>query len=394
MRHPRLAESPSPIRPLRSLAPAGLHPRSHGVVGEWNDDGSGRSNRGSGQLFLAEAHQTLAEAALRSGITTFGASANPIVSRGTNFTQGFETFHEFGFDAARLDWTHGDDVLAPFADWLTANRGLRFFAYLHVMEPHDPYTPKAAPSPPLEARPEVRAGRAHQIGAQLRNGRTPPLTPAELAHLHALYTGEVGAFDEAFGRLLATIQRAGIRETTTVILLADHGESFLEHGDLVHRHHLTDELIHVPFVIVGPGIAPGRIATQVEHIDVYPTIAALLGLTGLSPLPGQSVLGDTTARPVFSETEYGRGPTAQATELVALREPPWKLIWAPASQQYELFDLPSDPGEHVNRFGDNPEAAALATRLADWRRTAPLPPVAVGSDPTLRDKLRALGYAD
>ena len=287
-------------------------------------------------------------------------------------------------------------MFGRFATWLGANRGLRFFAYLHVMEPHDPYTPDphSAPPPPPGARPQIVGGRAHELATALRQSRTPALTAAELSHLRALYDAEVHELDQAIARLLATLDRLAVRDSTVVVLLADHGEAFLEHGKLVHNRLLTEELLRIPLIVNGPGVAPARVMEPVQQVDVYPTVAAILGFPLPPGLTGANLLAPITPRPAFSETEYGDGIGGKDTELVALRAPPWKLIWVPVLARYELFDLAHDPSEHTNRFDDAPEAGALAARLADWRTTAAPPPAAIGYDPALRNKLRALGYVD
>src|SRR5262249_10179848 len=134
----------------------GLHPRVHGVTG--GDDGP----PGSKHTFLPDAVTTLAEEASRAGITTLAVSANPLVSRGTNYAQGFETFVEFGIKDGqnRNNWMPATAVNKEFLDWLAANRGYRFFGYLHYMEPHHPYAPPARhmPAPVPGIRREVVDG--------------------------------------------------------------------------------------------------------------------------------------------------------------------------------------------------------------------------------------------
>src|SRR5439155_889815 len=110
--------------------------------------------------FLADTLPTLAEHAEAAGISTVGVSASPLVSRATNLARGFESFVEFSWDRARHDWPPAAEVNARFLAWLERNRGLRFLAYLHYMDPHDPYTPPAAlrPPPPAAVRPATPAG--------------------------------------------------------------------------------------------------------------------------------------------------------------------------------------------------------------------------------------------
>src|SRR5439155_710163 len=253
----------------------GLHPRSHGVVGPSADGAPAASDPG----FLADTLPTLAERAEAAGVTTVGVSGSPLVSRATNLARGFETFVEFGWDRARNDWPPAAAVNARFLAWLERNRGLRFLAYLHYMDPHDPYTPPAALRPPAPpgVRPAVAAGQAEGLARRVNAPGGSALAAVELEHLRRLYDAEIRAWDAELGTLLDALAARGLADSTIVVLTADHGEEFQEHGRLKHRIHLYDELLHVPLVIAGPGVRPGRVAEQAQGIDLFPTLAALLG---------------------------------------------------------------------------------------------------------------------
>jgi arylsulfatase A-like enzyme len=370
----------------------GLYPRSHGAIGD-QFDGPPADGGIVGSTFLADALHTFAEHAAGAGVTTVAVSGNPLISRGANFAQGFETFVEFNWDRVREDWIPAGDVNAAFLRWLDRNHRERFLGYLHFMEPHDPYRPQSARqlTPPAGLRPEVLAGRPARLPGEMSGG-TAPLPPAELAYLHQLYDREVAEWDAAFGVVLHGLEAAGVLESTVVVVTADHGEEFQEHGRLRHVVHLYDESIHVPLVIVGPGIAPGRSADQAQGVDLYPTIVALLGLPPVPGLPGRNLLAPGTPGFAFSETRYGALPGGGVAPIVALRTPAWKLIWAPSRNGFELFDLGHDAAERENRIGSEPAGAALAEALAAWRTAAPPPPAGGGQDPAMREKLRALGY--
>jgi arylsulfatase A-like enzyme len=361
----------------------GLNPLSHGVRGA------------GGPIFLADAHRTLAEEAARAGITTLGVSANPLVARGTNFAQGFEVFREFGWDRARQRWAGAATVVAAALADLRAARGRRFLAYLHFMETHDPYAaaPDLHPPAPAGVSPRAAAGKAHELAQAQREGGTAP-SAEDLAYLRTLYDAAIRSWDRQLGVLLDGLERLGLRDSTVVVVLADHGEEFEEHGWLTHRVHLYDELIRVPLVIAGPGIPRGRVQTQVQGIDVFPTLAALLGVPRPPGLPGRNVLTAVPERPAFSETAYGIAADGTWTEMLAVRAPPWKLVWEPRANRFELYNLAHDPGERANRFPEPPTSDALASALTTWRATAAPPPVATGRDPRLEEKLRALGYAE
>lgn len=366
----------------------GLHPPEHGALGE------------EGQVLRTEL-LTLAEAAAAAGVTTFGVSANPLVSRGTNFAQGFETFVDLDREARRergrlLHSPAGAaDVNATFLRWLARNHRYRFLAYLHYMDPHHPYEPPAhlRPQAPPGVRRRVAAGRLDPWGAAIRAPTPFQLPAAELAHVRRLYDGEVRGWDEELARLLAALDRLGVLDTTVILVTSDHGEGFQEHGRLQHGMHLYDELLRVPFIVVGPGIAARRVAEQAQGIDVFPTVAGLLDLPPPAGLPGRNVLTPGATRPAFSMTRSGRLPDGRRAEIVSVRTPAAKLIWAPSAEYYEFYDLTRDPGEQVNRWGTSAAGPALAETLARWRSAAAEAPPAA-PDPTFRERLRALGYAE
>ena len=280
--------------------------------------------------------------------------------------------------------------------WLRQHRGLRFLAYLHYMDPHDPYTPPASlrPPPPTGVRPEIATGVVEGITQRMNHGREPQLPAVEVAHLRNLYDAEIRAWDDSLAALLAAIDRLGLRDSTVIVVTSDHGEEFQEHGRLKHGTHLYEESTHVPLVIAGPGIAPGRVATTVEEIDVFPTLAALLGATAPPGLPGTNVLGPIAARAAISETLLGVGTDGASMPVISVRTAEWKLIRSPALGRDELYDLRRDPGEHDDRFDAEPEGRRLIEALAAWEQGLPAPPPVEGRDPTLRDKLRALGYIE
>jgi arylsulfatase A-like enzyme len=383
-----IAQAPWTLPSIASLL-TGVHARSHGVLGRLASDDRDELEA----AFLADAFRTLPEHAALGGITTVGLSANPLVGRGTNLVQGFETFVEYGWDRPRRNWVPATEVNARFLSWVRANRDRRFFAYLQYMEPHDPYTPADAPPPPDGVRAVVARGEIHDLARKVNWGSAPPLGDVELTHLRRLYDGEVADWDRAFGALRAGLEAAGVWESTVVVVTADHGESFQEHGRLTHGTHLYDELLRIPLVVAGPGIAPGRDARSAQSIDLYPTVARLLGLPPPDGVAGHDLLGPVRAEAVVSETSIGVGPDGSRSELVSLRTTTRKLVHAPAHGHFELYDLAADPGEQTNVYAHAPDAASLAGTLTAWRTTAPAPPAVADDDaPALADKLRALGY--
>ncbi len=368
----------------------GLHPRRHGAAGASRPGAPGRPLSG----FLVDQVVTLPELAADAGITTVGCSANPLVSRTTNLAQGFETFVEFSWDRAGRDWTPAADVNDVFLRWLGKNRGRRFLAYLHYMEPHDPYTPAAAyrPAPPPGIAPGIAAGWIRDVADRVNWGHAPPPSAPETDYLRALYDGEITTWDAELPTLLAGLDRLGVRGSTLVVVTADHGEEFLEHGHLTHGSHLYQESVHVPLVLSGPGIAAGHRADLAQGIDLFPTLGRALGLAVPQGLPGRDLLAGEAAVEAILETARGIGPDGRPIDVVALRTPVWKLIHTPALARAELYHLPTDGRELENRLGVASEGDELAAHLAAWQVATPSAPRPSGADPAFAEKLRALGY--
>ena len=366
----------------------GLPPRSHGV---WGEGPLGAVAPDT--TYLSDVLPTLADNAAGAGISTVALSASPIVSRGTNLLKGFETVVEFAAKR-RYHPEQSAPALAraaqlhdTFARWVTANPHRRFFAYLHYMEAHSPYLPAAGqrPTPPTGVRPAAAGGRVDELLRGIEHGEPPP-TPDELTHLRALYDGAVRAWDAELPTLLATLDGLGVRDSTVIVITADHGEEFWEHGHLKHGSTLYEETTRVPLVIVGPGIPGGRVTTAARSADVHATVAAVLGLPTAD---GHDVIHRRTETAAVSETGNG-GPH----QLVSYRTERWKLIRHVADGRVELYDLAADPGEQRDRSGDTAEVEALTTALAEWERQASSPPAASGHDPRLIEKLRGLGYVE
>jgi arylsulfatase A-like enzyme len=367
----------------------GLPPRRHGAIGDPSSNDRPANGRWG---FLTDEATTWAEVAAREGITTFGVSANPLVSYGTNVAQGFETFVELPWDASGRAWASADDVNAAFLDWLPRTRGYRFAAYLHYMEPHDPYTPPTPPTAPTGIRPAIAAGWVRDAANRINWTGTDPLRPDELAHLRARYQAEVASWDHALARLLAALADAGHADDTIVVVTADHGEEFQEHGRLTHGSHLYEESIRVPLVLAGPGIPTERRSDVAQGIDMFPTLLALLG-AGAPHTPGRDLLtAARDERPAVVETASGIAPDGRAVEVVAVRTPVWKLVETPELGRTELYDLASDPREQDDRAATAPERFDLVTTLDRWRAETPPATGTHPADPAFAQRLHALGY--
>jgi arylsulfatase A-like enzyme len=339
---------------------------------------------------------SLAEILQARGFHTVAVSASAVVRKSPSrfnpsggFARGFDVFHE---DCV---WQPASCVDAAAAEHL--KKGDKpLFLYLHYIDPHGPYQP-----PPTWRRrfatgaPEkewVRKGNPNPIGDWLYKGKPHPgFTPDDLQHLKDLYDEEIGFVDSQLGALFGRLRRSGLLESSLVILAADHGEEFLEHGDVKHCRNLFDTSLHVPLVVRVPG-APARVAASpVQNLDLVPTVLDYLGIKTAGPFEGRSL------RAVIEGGEGNAEPEIQYALQGSLRSAAdgrYKLIEDLAGGKQSLYDLKADPGETKDVLAAERRAyAPLRDALAKWLAESEGKGTADASR-AAQEKLRSLGYIE
>ena len=360
----------------------GLYPPEHGVT-------DGRS--------LSFAFDTVAERLQEIGFTTFGLSANPIVSKNEGFHQGFERF-------LSLPWLRAAHANEIFHAFLEEHRDLRWFAYLHYMDPHDPYD---APDPVrgiFTAEPKRTAAKKvwfKKMVDAVNFGRGEvDLSDRDLEYLRAAYDEEILYWDLEFGRLVERMRELGLLDETLIVVTGDHGEEFLDHGKLKHGMHLYEESVRVPLLFRAPGLlSPARREQPIETRSVAQTVLSLLTREAGAGPADELFDPDRSSRrmPVFSHTQHGLLPgQSQRTTLVSVQDDEWKYITSTDQEWVELYDLRQDPEEAINAARLRPEVSSRYQRLLErWlARSRPAPAGDSTIDPATEEKLRALGYVE
>ncbi|MEQ8763962.1 MAG: sulfatase [Planctomycetota bacterium] len=410
-------------RTTQSLASlmTGLYPPLHGVRDLWGPNG-----------VLPADRTTLAEVFGRQGYRTGGAWAVPFFDENAQgLAQGLGEFQR--------SWT--DDVEAKVVtdaglEFLGAKDGRPFFLWLHYRDPHMPYGPPPAeniafggegyrgpfekafyyyPIPDrtvsLAALPPDRKERKAKI---VYGGGD--LTPQDHRRARDLYAGEVAATDAEIGRLLEQLESGGLSKDTLIIVTADHGESFGEHGYYYDHGEFTyDTCLRVPLLIAGPGVQEQRLAEPVRTVDVFSTVLEAAGAKEAEAVSGESLWGALTGRrslvgrPLFAETgqlllsdRHDRRPVPGiAGRGVALVTDRWKIVHTPGLEidgGYELYDLESDPSEQQSLASAPPDDCpweALKKQLAEWARAVHREPKPGGQsalDPDQIRRLEGVGY--
>jgi arylsulfatase A-like enzyme/HEAT repeat protein len=175
------------------------------------------------------------------------------------------------------------------------------------------------------------------------------------------YDSELLATDRAIGRLVRQAQNR-LTKPLIVVITADHGEEFHEHGGVYHGSSLYEEQVHVPLLLLLPGISPTRVTQPVESIDISPTLFGLLGIE--APRNARGI--DLRALLVGRAQE--RGPVFSAViHKKMVVSWPYKLVADLRFGSFELFDLAHDPSERDNRADRDPERLkAMRGEIYAW----------------------------
>lgn len=250
----------------------------------------------------------------------------------------------------------GGDTISLALDWMGKSKG-RFFSWIHLYDAHWPYN--------------------------------PPL-PFRQAYADDPYLGEIAYMDHQIGRVVDFLRKTRRYERTLILVTADHGESFMEHGEQTHGFFCYGATTHVPLIVNQPLYgAPGKkFSHTVQSIDLVPSILQALDLPAEPGLDGIS-LASTKARTVYAEAMIPHEDFYLAPVHV-LRDSKYAYYY---SSQKELYDLNKDPRERNNLIEQAPELAKrYEKRMKEVLAAATRSAKAVQLDQESIDQLRSLGY--
>lgn len=366
---------------------------------------------------LAPEFETLAERFLDGGYRTAGFYAGPYLHEAFGLGQGFEVYEyvvegETFRSDSRDEWANdpqahrqshqgvtNEMLYSAARSWLEEHADEPFFCFLHFWDVHYDFTP---PAPWDTAFDPGYAGPIDGTDFFTDATIAPGMDPADLAHLVALYDGEIGWTDTFIGRLREDLETWGVHERTLIAITSDHGTEFFEHGGKGHRRTLFDEVLRVPLVLWYPAeLQASRVRHQTRSIDVGPTLLELVDLAPPAAASGQSLLAIVRgAEPAFDNTAVAELRTV-GFDLRAVRTRDDKLIHD-ANQPADparWFDLRSDPRERRPRLlddGRGPEVRArFLEAVAELGRAVegrPGGPVEVQLPSDIQSDLQEIGY--
>jgi choline-sulfatase len=281
-----------------------------------------------------------------AGVRTVSAQAHFYFDKRAGFRQAFDVYEI----VPGLDDDHQTDnnVTSPQQLGLAlqilsdqANVAGRFFAWFHFLDPHDKY----------------------QAHAGIEYGHT----------IRDLYDAEVTFTDQHIGKLLDFVAAQPWGERTAVVISADHGEAFGEHGQFRHGFELWDVLTHVPMMIRAPGIVPRRIDAPRSAIDIAPTMLDLFGVEKDPAMEGRSLVpelygADGPDRDVILDLPR----TSDSDRRRALIRGDHKLVALGDDDAFQLYDLAADPREDRDvKWKARATYEEMKAAYEDWSRRIP-----------------------
>jgi arylsulfatase A-like enzyme/Flp pilus assembly protein TadD len=322
---------------------------------------------------LSSQQATLASVLKQAGYATGAVVGSAVLDSRFGLNQGFDFYYDH-FDFSRLDESNLEDMKRPgdavadvALDWLGKNTGKKFFLWMHLYDPHQPYHP-----------------------------------PESYAREYAdhLYDGEIAFADEQVGRLVRYLKDKALYRNTLIVLSGDHGESLGEHGEKTHGFFIYNATMHVPLIIRLPEDKGARtVVDPVSLVDLMPTVLAALATETPAQVQGKSLLSairddsrDPT-RNLYGETYLPR-LHFNWSELRGAENAKYHFIDAPKP---ELYDLTKDPGETHNLIGEKRAVAdemraKLIGLIRDYSAGKEMAEK-TGLDPAMMERLKALGYA-
>ena len=321
--------------PSHASMMTGLYPGGHGVH--------------ENARFLPAAHPVLAERLQQNGYRTAAFVSSFVLSRRFGLARGFDVYNDEQ-PAARSERTAAETTAVALAHLASEPKDQPRLMWVHYFDPHTPY----APPEPFKAQ--------------------YPDKP---------YLGEVAAMDQQLGRLVQAFEQS-VSGPLAIVVASDHGEGLGDHGELQHGNLLYQSTMHVPLVIVGPGVTPGVSDTPVSARRIFHTVLDWAGLGATDSLraaePTPEVVLGEAMKPFL---QYGWQPQTMGVEGAR------KAIYA---GKLEVYDVVADPGEAKDLSAGGPLPPAVRSALEDY----PVPSHTAQAPANLsedeRRRLASLGY--
>lgn len=375
-----------PTTPAFTTLLTGLHPYRHGVLSH------------GGDMLLDTDIFMLPELAQAAGYTTIAVDNLTVQGngRGSWFSRGFDFYSAFAYQPFGTQSTQLADRTIRF---LNDFQEEKFFLFLHLWDPHSPYSPPApfdsmhyeGPNTPPAQLQDIQALAPEYYESFL--GDMKFKKPDDFDWIMAQYDGEISYADQQIGRIFDHLKTLNLWDDTIILVMSDHGECFGEGGFWFDHHGLYDANLRVTSIWRVPGQEASTIGKQCDDFvsteDVFPTLCHLCewplpaDYEAEYPLTGQDITGSLTGESVPDrEVFIGVECTRQAS--LCVRTPQWKLIVPigknavgetvpdfygnARAENVLLFNLQNDPSETKDVSAEHADVCSdLLRKLDEWR---------------------------
>lgn len=346
-------------------------------------------------FYVNDGETLLAEVLSKAGYDVIMRVENRIASRSNNL-QGFRKFRKSSQmskkEIALVKNTIGtenfgrdeENRLARLYDLLhyllTVPREQNFFLLNWFLDPHGPYNPpekfkKSIPMEPGNLPMKESFYSKSRIKKFTQLARSGKLSSDEYFYIKALYKAEVESIDERVGYIIKALKHRGLLQKTFIVFTSDHGELFGEHGRLGHGNNYYEGLLHVPLIIMGPGISKGKKEkTVISLLGLMPTLKDLLGVKYDHHMQGKSysaLFYEGTIRDRMLYFDRITNDITNEANIDALLMDDYKLIVKKQNNRpiFKLFNLADDPGEMKNISAENPQIVKkMFKKILDLRK--------------------------
>jgi len=314
--------------------------------------------------------RTLLTQPLKSGnIKTAGFHSNPHLSSYFGWNRDWDIFYD-SMEAEVDDkspYIKAGQLNLEMDSWLSStgksSSANSMFIWLHYMDVHEPYVPDQKYIEHVD--PKLRISDTEMFAIFQYTLLNRDVTDTEkVTLLKKLYQAHVREIDAAVENLFSILEKHGVLQNSIVIITADHGDEFNEHGGLSHDGKMYSELVEVPLLIYEPERKQNLICNElVSSLDIAPTILNLFDLKpepnfkGVSFLPLEAYV----KKGVFGESVDKRGSReiGDEKEVHYYREGDYKIIYRETDNSWELYDCKSDPREKINIISHYPDVEVM-----------------------------------
>ena len=348
---------------------------------------------------LSEKATVCAEILKDADYLTAGFVSAPYLHSEFGFNQGFDLYDDYTIYHSSNRASH-QGITSPkihkrVKKWLAKNHQQSFFLFVHYWDVHYDYNPP----PPYDTMfdPNYK-GKITGENYERNHRINPSMHKRDLEHIIALYDGEIAFTDSYIGKLLAYLKQLGLYDKTLIILTADHGDEFFEHGRKGHRKNLFDETLKVPLMMKFPANEwqGKRLAKQVQIIDIVPTFLAYLSFNWDANFQGKSLMPLISGAADESEP-YNFADLHGWLKCVRSNQTKY-IVNMERRKRFQLYDLAEDKGEQHDKTMSRPALRKkMHKTLTDWLKVAKILAKNLGKsefeyEENLKKQLKDLGY--